>query len=130
MSGQGLVASVPDLLNRWIADDPATQVIDAAWQWQPKWPASLLLTMLVLLWLAVILTHRSRRIALGTGWRVGLGLLRAAVVTVPVLMLMQPHIAARLERSEPKTLAVLLDRSDSMSIKDGPEAEPFAETWT
>ena len=120
-ASQGMFSA---LVTRWICDDPQARVIDWAWQWQPKWPMSVLLGVLVLCWLLVVLIHRSRRLDLGIGWRVGLGLLRAAILTVPVLMLMQPHVTAQLERSEAKTLAILLDDSGSMSLKDGTETAP------
>ncbi len=112
------------LLTRWITDDPSAQVIETGSAWQPTWPAGVLLAILVVMWLLVAVIHRSRRLDLSTRWRVGLGLLRAVILALPVLMLAQPHIAAQLERSEPKTLAVLLDRSPSMSLEDGPETVP------
>jgi Mg-chelatase subunit ChlD/uncharacterized membrane protein len=111
-------------LTRWLSSDPSTRVFEAAWEWRPRLPALVLVAALVLLWLGVAWIHRSRRYELAAGWRATLAGLRAAVVAVPVFMLLQPVLLARLERTEPRTLAIVIDGSGSMGVRDGTESAP------
>ena len=107
-----------------IQTDADTRVLEAHLSARPIVSMGVLLVILAAAWLLVILMHRSRRLEIGTPWRVALGLLRAAILALPVLMLTQPHVLARLERSIPRTLVLLLDQSRSMTVADGPESTP------
>lgn len=115
---------VTRLLGRWMTDDPETVVLEAGLEWRAGVPAGVMLFILAGVWVAVIAIHRSRRLDLTPPWRWTLGMLRAAVLTVPLLLMMQPNLAWQLERREAKTLAVVLDRSGSMSVEDGTETPP------
>jgi hypothetical protein len=109
-----------------IQPEAGTRVLEAHLAMRPVVSSGVLLGLLAAAWLVVILMHRSRRLEIGTLWRVVLGTLRMAVVAVPVIMLAQPHVLARLERSIPRTLVLLLDESRSMSVTDGTEAKPIS----
>ena len=56
---------------------------------------------------------------LGKGWRIGLGALRAGVFVLILLMLLEPVLAVEMTLSVPRRVLVLLDRSESMSLRDG-----------
>jgi len=107
-----------------IQTDADTRVLEARLAMRPIVSSGVLLVLLALAWLVVVLMHRSRRLEIGTRWRVVLGLLRIAILAMPVLMLTQPHVLARLERSIPRTLVLLLDQSRSMTVADGTESTP------
>ncbi len=108
-----------DLIGRWWPGGDDVRLLDAALEWHPVWPAAVLVWGLAALGVLVLLLHRSRRLELGKRWRITLGALRAAILAVPVVMLLQPGIAGRFEQMRPRTLAFLLDRSGSMSVRDG-----------
>jgi hypothetical protein len=119
MNSYALPGWIVDLVSRWWNHGPDVRLLDASWEWQPKCSPGLLLWGLVVLWVIVLVLHRSRRLELPRRWRLALGLLRGAILAVPVLMLLQPTIAGRFERLRPKSLVVLMDRSGSMSVQDG-----------
>lgn len=116
------------MIARWITTAPDTRVLKAVLDWRATWSPSVLLALLILAWLIAIYTYRTRRIDLPKGWRIALGSLRLAVLAVPVVVLMQPHIAADLEKTVPKALAVVVDESLSMSVRDGAE-RASASRW-
>lgn len=108
----------------WLSGTADTRVVESDLSWQCRGWGTVLLATVILCWLLVALVHRSRRTDITMPWRVVFGLLRAGIIAVPVLMLAQPQLNTRLERTEPRTLAILLDRSGSMSIRDGTESAP------
>lgn len=118
MTAYALPNWVVDLLGLCMSRGPDVRLVDAAWEWRPAYPATALALALGVLWVTAVVVHRSRRIELPWPWRLSLSLLRATVLAVPVFMLFQPALSARFERIKPKTLAVLLDRSGSMSVRD------------
>ncbi len=119
-----LGAGMMDWLALSLAKDPSTVVLDAGLEWRGNWPAPLVLALLAGIVVLSVWIHRNRRLDLPPSWRVGLGILRAAVLIVPLLILLQPTLFAELERREARTLAVLMDTSMSLEVKDGTETVP------
>ena len=111
-------------LVRWFLPDASATVLEADVVWRGSWPTGVILAALAGVGVLVIGVYRSRRLGLRPRWRWALGGLRAAALTLVLGVLLQPELAARLERREAKTLTLLLDRSESMSVRDGAEATP------
>lgn len=107
--------------------DPAVrqaEVLETALRWQTGWPAAWLVGVLGAAVLLAIVVHRSSHVPLSRPWRIVSAMLRCLALGVAVWMLARPTLSVRLERREPNVLAVMVDESQSMAVRDGPEPEP------
>ncbi len=96
---------------------------DFSFAFNPQWPFSetvgatvwntlLVLVGVAIVWFAYNHEGRSRRV------KVGLGLFRTALVLLTIALLNRPVLTLTQSRVEPSVLAVLIDDSLSMRIKD------------
>ena len=105
---------------------------DLSLGFRQRWPLQEMLGAaswnLLLIALAVVLVAWAyRREAKPRRWRIGLGVLRLAVLLLVVGLLNRPTLSLTKARLEPSVLAVLLDDSASMAIRDvgdGDAVEP------
>lgn len=110
--------SVPTWLTEWLGvpagagDEGASWRIDLAWPW-PPW-ATVLLLLAAITWVAFCYVHESS--TAGTRVRALLATLRLAAVALLLVMLTQATLT--LGRTGPPTMALVVDRSASMSITD------------
>lgn len=97
-------------------------------QFNPQWPgqqwvgAALWNGVLVALVVALVV-YVYRRDARSRKVRVVLGAMRLAVLLLVIALLNRPVLTLTQERTEPSVLAVMVDRSVSMRVRDGGEGE-------
>jgi hypothetical protein len=96
---------------------------------QTGWGAGVwnLLLIAAALWLVVWVYRREAGGKAARGWRIAGGILRGALLLGIIALLNNPLIEQPRERIEPSVLAVLVDDSLSMSVKDaGTAAHPLS----
>jgi hypothetical protein len=94
------------------AADGASWQLDSAWHW-PPW-ATVLLVLAAILFTALLYARESS--GAGRAYRVLLTVLRLVAIAIVLIMLAQWTLAVRL--TGPAVIAIVLDRSASMSIAD------------
>jgi hypothetical protein len=109
-------------LPKWLAEvfgvpaspsaDAATWRLDTAWHWAP-W-ATVLLILAAVFWTALLYAREAT--SASRPYRVTLGVLRFAAICLALIMLAQWALAVRI--TGPPALALVIDRSASMSIAD------------
>jgi len=92
-------------------------------QFNPRWPFQEVVGAatwnLILCGLAAFLVVRIYRREGRSRWaRIGLGLLRGALLAFVIAMLNRPVLTLGQSRTEPSVLAIMLDRSISMQVRD------------
>ena len=104
---------------------------DFALTFDPKWPWSNVLgnavwnVLLVAAAVALVVYVYRREGGRSRGVRVGLGILRALLLAFLIALLNRPSLTLTQSRTEPSVLAILVDDSVSMRVKDaGPDAAP------
>ena len=78
---------------------------------------------------AAILLYTYRREGRPLGVRLGLGAVRAALFTLLILLLNNPMLTLGQSRTEPSVVAVMIDDSISMRVRDagnGPDGKPLS----
>src|SRR4051812_41562957 len=88
------------------------------WPWQQYTGAALWNGVLVALAIALVV-YVYRRDARTRKIRLGLGGMRLALLLVVIGLLNRPVLTLTQERVEPSVLAVMVDRSVSMRVRDG-----------
>jgi uncharacterized membrane protein len=107
---------------------------DLSLQFNPQWPwqqytgASLWNGILVALAVALVV-HVYRRDARTRKTRLALGALRLSILLLVIGLLNRPVLTLTQERTEPSVLALMVDRSVSMRVRDGgqgPNGQPMS----
>jgi hypothetical protein len=95
----------------------ATQV-ETDFEWGNPWPAWVVFLAIVLLIGFVVRTYRRETGGAGSIVRVFCGALRVLLVLAVLVLIWEPQLVTRSEEEELSTVAVLADRSRSMSLTD------------
>ena len=109
---------LPDWLAAWWSGpySNTNEMVTAELQWTWPWPPWATLLLLVVLVGCVTFFYAREKSSASRSLRVGLAVLRLAVIGLLLLMLTQ--VAIVLKRTVPPGIAVLVDRSASMQISD------------
>ena len=100
------------------AADASTRVIAREWQWQPVLSLPIWLVICAVALVLAVVVYRSRRVQLPTSGRIILATLRSMILLLAAGLLLQPTVRLRLERTSPRPLALFLDDSGSMAVRD------------
>ncbi|MBN2581956.1 MAG: hypothetical protein JXL80_02735 [Planctomycetes bacterium] len=100
------------------------EVLETRYELRPVLPVPLVAAGIILAGIIVAWIHTRPRLELHRRWRITLGMLRIAALTVPAILLLQPERIASLRRSEPRNITFLMDASGSMALADEPEPRP------
>ncbi|HSW44411.1 MAG TPA: hypothetical protein VLM89_02450, partial [Phycisphaerae bacterium] len=111
----------------WLTDTPAdtaVRVVERHWYLDPMLPMPAWLVMCVLAVGLPVIHYHSRRVQASGIARAAMASLRCIVLLMAALLLLRPTVRLHLERPVPSPLAVLVDRSGSMAVKDAGPRSP------
>jgi len=105
------------MLRRLLQLDDAGAIERVQWTFRLHWPVLVLLAAVVAAAVYVVVLYRRER-TISRARRTLLGAVRTAVLATLLVLLFEPVLAVSTTVPLPRTVLVLLDRSDSMNIAD------------